>query len=67
MATGWSKISKMRCAEVAARGTSEWWTYWNVEGERIASEYRLKFNNGRLVEASLVKWKKPRSLPTAQR
>ena len=53
--------------EVAARGTSEWWTYWNVEGDAIASEYRLKFNNGRLVEASLVKWKKPRSLPTAQR
>ena len=54
--------------EVAARGTSEWWTYWNVvEGDTIASEYRLKFNNGRLVEASLVKWKTPRRLPTAER
>ncbi len=53
--------------EVAARGTSEWWTYWNVEGDAIASEYRLQLNNGRLVEASLVKWKKPRRLPTAQR
>jgi hypothetical protein len=53
--------------EVAVRGTSEWWTYWNVRGDAIASEYRLKFNNGRLVEASRVQWKKPRSLPTAER
>ena len=53
--------------EVAARGTSEWWTYWNVEGDAIASEYRLQFNNGRLIVASLVKWKQPRQLPTAQR
>ena len=53
--------------EVAARGTSEWWTYWNLEGDAIASEYRLQFNNGRLVRASLVKWNRPRALPTAWR
>ena len=53
--------------EVSVRGTSEWWTYWNVSGDSIPSEYRLKFNNGRLVDASLVAWKKPRDLPTAAR
>ena len=33
----------------------------------IASEYRLQFNNRRLIVASLVKCKQPRKLPTAQR
>ncbi len=53
--------------EVAAHGVSEWWTYWNVEGDAIASEFRLQFNNGRLIGASLAEWKRPRKLPTAQR
>lgn len=53
--------------EVSVRGTAEVWTYWNVAGETIASEYRLQFNNGRLVRGSLVEWKKPRALPTARR
>ncbi len=53
--------------EVAARGTSEWWTYWNVEGKSISSEYRLQFNNGRLIEALLVRHAKPRALPAAPR
>ena len=53
--------------EVTTRGVTEWWTYWNVEDGKIASEYRVKFNNGRLVQAQLVKWEKPRNMPTAKR
>jgi len=53
--------------EVSARANSEWWTYWIGDGDVIASEYRVKFNNGRLVEAALIEWEKPRRRPTAQR
>jgi hypothetical protein len=53
--------------EVSARSGSEWWTYWVTEGDHITREYRLQFNNGRLVDASLVTWKKPRAMPMARR
>ena len=52
--------------EVTTRGPTEWWTYWNITDDKIASEYRVKFNNGRLVQTQLVKWEKPRRMPTAQ-
>jgi len=53
--------------EITTRGPAEWWVYWNIAGDKITSEYRLKFNHGRLVEASRVKWEKPRRLPGAKR
>lgn len=49
--------------EIATRGTTEWWSYWDVQGDRILGEVRLKLNNGRLIEALELKWEPPRKLP----
>jgi hypothetical protein len=38
-----------------------------MQGRGFSSEYRLKFNNGRLVEGQFLEFDKPRTKPLVAR